>query len=128
MDLSKSKIAILGAGNLGIAIALGIVDEKLKPAKEVFLTRRNTDHLSHLAKKGFQISSDNADVVKDCHVVMLCVQPKQLPALIDEINPVLTQKHVLVSVITGVSIDEIKKLLKIDIPVVRAMPNTAIKG
>ena len=39
---------------------------------------------------------------------------------------VLTADHVLVSVITGVSIDEIKQDLEVDIPVIRSMPNTAI--
>ncbi|MEQ8473319.1 MAG: pyrroline-5-carboxylate reductase [Marinoscillum sp.] len=126
MELANQKIAILGAGNLGIAIAKGIADEGLKSAGEIYLTRRNLSHVEYLGKEGFQILTDNAKAVSEAKLVMLCVQPKQLPKLIEEINPVLTDQHMLVSVITGVSIEEIKSQLKIQIPVVRAMPNTAI--
>lgn len=126
MELNGKKIAILGAGNLGIAIAQGIVEEKLTAAENIYLTRRHTGHIAHLAKDGFVLTSDNLEAVKEAAVVMVCVQPKQLPALIEEINPVLRADHLLVSVITGVSIAEIKALLKIDCAVVRAMPNTAI--
>ncbi|MEQ9307637.1 MAG: pyrroline-5-carboxylate reductase [Marinoscillum sp.] len=126
MELTEQKIAILGAGNLGIAIAQGIVEEKLKAPEDIFVTRRNLSHIDHLTKAGFQTLDNNLKAVEQATVVMLCVQPKQLPKLIDEINPALTEKHMLVSVITGVSIEEIKQMLKIPVPVVRAMPNTAI--
>lgn len=126
MELANKNIAILGAGNLGIAIAQGIVEEKLKPAGQVFLTRRNLEHVNHLVADGFQVSKDNRSAVQQSGMILLCVQPKQLEKLIEEINPVLTDQHILVSVITGVSIEEIKGHLKIQVPVVRAMPNTAI--
>ena len=126
MELLDENIAILGAGNLGIAIAEGIVEEGLKKADQVYLTRRNLKHVAHLADQGFLTVEDNKLAVESSGYIFLCVQPKQLASLIEQINPVLTENHVLVSVITGVSIDEIKGLLKVDVPVVRAMPNTAI--
>ena len=126
MELLNENIAILGAGNLGIAIAEGIVEEGLKKPDEVYLTRRHLKHVQHLADKGFLTVEDNKHAVEHSGYIFLCVQPKQLASLIEEINPVITENHVLVSVITGVSIDEIKGLLKVDVPVVRAMPNTAI--
>ena len=36
-----NKIAILGAGNLGISIATGIVEKGLKLSSDIFLTRRH---------------------------------------------------------------------------------------
>lgn len=126
MEKSEHKIAILGAGNLGISIALGLTDKELADPSNIFLTRRNQDAINHLAEKGFEITANSAEAVTQSKVILLCVQPKQLPLLIEEINPALNDQHVLVSVITGVSIAEIKSLLKIEVPVVRAMPNTAI--
>lgn len=126
MNLLENNVAILGAGNLGIAIAQGIVDGEIKTPGQIYLTRRNIDHIGHLADQGFLLTQDNLSAVKNSGIVLLCVQPRQLPKLIEEINPVLTDKHMLVSVITGVSIDDIKSHLKLSVPVVRAMPNTAI--
>lgn len=126
MELAGNKVAILGAGNLGIAIGQGIVEEKLLTAEDIFLTRRNVQQLTHLSAQGFLVTDDNLKAVAGSKMIFLAVQPKQLPKLIDQINPVLTEEHVLVSVITGVSIADIKSLLKVKSAIVRAMPNTAI--
>ncbi|MFT4833647.1 MAG: pyrroline-5-carboxylate reductase [Marinoscillum sp.] len=126
MDLLSKNIAILGAGNLGMAIGQGLVESKLKKAADIYMTRRNPSHLSHLVKDGYQIIKDNQEAVKNSQIVLLCVQPKQLVKLLGEIESVLTKDHLLVSVITGVSISEIKSHIKLHVPVVRVMPNTAI--
>ncbi len=126
MDYLDNNIAILGAGNLGISIAKGIVHQGIKKAEEVYLTRRTLELVNYLEKDGFQLTKDNSEAVANSGIVLLCVQPKQLAKLMEQINPVLSEQHILVSVITGVPIEEIKSHLQKDIPVVRAMPNTAI--
>lgn len=126
MELAGNKVAILGAGNLGIAIAQGIVDSKLLEAGAIFLTKRNTRQIEYLTKQGYQITSDSASAVAASKMIFLAVQPKQLPALLGQISTQLREDHVLVSVITGVSIADIKSHLTVKCAVVRAMPNTAI--
>lgn len=124
--LKNKHIAILGAGNLGIAIAEGIVDAGLRPAQEVHVTRRNVNHLVEQTARGYLTGADNAKAVRESGLVILCVQPSQLSGIIKEINPHLNKDHVVVSVITGVSVEEIAYQLSLEVPVVRAMPNTAI--
>jgi pyrroline-5-carboxylate reductase len=122
----KHNIAIIGAGNLGIAIAQGIVGAKLAKPKNIYLTRRHLEKLDHLKSQKFKITSDNKDAVQNSEYIFLCVQPKQLPAVLDEINPVLDpEKHVLISTITGVEIATIEERLESKLPIIRAMPNTA---
>ncbi len=123
---SNQNMVIIGAGNLGISIAEGIVKKGLRKPEEITLTRRITKTIQGLAEKGFLISGNNLDAVSKSRIVMLCVQPKQVQNVLKEISHVLTDEHVLVSVITGVSIAEIKSLVAGKTAVVRAMPNTAI--
>ncbi len=122
------KIAILGAGNLGIAIAQGALKAGVTEAKNITLTRRHLAKLDHLTQDGFVLTSNNAEAVRHCDLIVLCVQPKQVVALLGEIAPALDEKkHILVSTITGVSIDELSAPLSgKPVPIVRAMPNTAI--
>ena len=120
------NIAILGAGNLGIAIAMGIVEKSLRSAGQIFLTRRSTRHLERLGDKGYQVTDDNKLAVSSSKIIILCVQPGQLEFLLNDIGEHLTDKHVIVSVITGIKIQEISGLIGEEIPVVRAMPNTSI--
>ena len=60
-------------------------------------------------------------------MIVLCVQPKQLAGLLSEITSSLDpKKHILVSTITGITTEEIASHIQKKIPIVRAMPNTAI--
>jgi pyrroline-5-carboxylate reductase len=125
----KTNIAIIGSGNLGIALAKGLVNSQLLPADCIVLTRRNRTKLEETTQGlGVRMSTDNKEAVSTSDIVILCVQPKQLEEVLIEIHPLLKEgKHLLVSTITGVSIDEIgAQLGNKKIPIVRAMPNTAI--
>lgn len=122
----ENKIAIIGAGNLGVSIAEGLVEKSLRISNDILLTRRHLESISYLQAKGYQTLKSNADAVSQARIVMLCVQPKQLPNVLKEINPVLTKDHILVSVITGVLLEEIESQISIKAKVIRAMPNTAI--
>jgi len=120
------QIAIIGGGNLGTAIALGLVKSKLAKASAITLTRRNLSKIENMKADGFQLTTDNISAVKNSDLIILCVQPKQLAGLLGEIASSLNEKHILVSTITGISTDEIASHLQKKVPIVRAMPNTAI--
>jgi pyrroline-5-carboxylate reductase len=127
MDKKYSKVAILGGGNIGLAIANGLYSSKLYPLKNIFITRRKVELLSSYAKKGFNVGSNNIHVVKNSNVIIIAVTPQQLNGLLNEIKEALNPKnHVIISIVSGATIKEIKNLIGKDIPVVRAMPNTAI--
>lgn len=121
---TKEHIAILGAGNLGVAVAKGL-STVINPGR-ITLTRRHVSKLDELRVEGFTTSSDNLEAVKSSKYIILCVQPKQLGDVLKEIEAVLDiSNHVLVSTITGVSIEIISSYLKDDFPIIRVMPNTA---
>ncbi|WP_162054866.1 pyrroline-5-carboxylate reductase [Pontibacter pamirensis] len=124
--MNNSNVAILGAGNLGVAIAEGLVSNGQFKPENVFVTRRNTKSIQFLKDKGLQVTNSNSEAVKQCRWIMLCVQPAQLENVLNDIKPHLNlEQHVLLSVITGVTIDKI--VLSVgDFPIVRSMPNTAI--
>jgi pyrroline-5-carboxylate reductase len=124
--MEDKKIAILGGGNLGVAIANGLLNANLIAPKNLTVTRRNLGKIEHVLSPDVNRSSDNRKVVSGNWIVIVCVQPKQLVGLLEEIAPVLTEKHLLISTVTGVGIEEIEKQLIAKIPIVRAMPNTAI--
>ena len=120
------KIAVLGAGNLGISIATGIVEKRLKLPSDIFLTRRNITPLDEFRELGYQVLCDNKRAVEQSEIIFLCVQPQQIDVLIKVIKPVLRKNHILVSVITGVSLEFLREKTAGVSQLVRAMPNTAI--
>ena len=122
----NKKIAIIGVGNLGRSIAEGVVQKSVSKASDIILTKRDVSSLEDLAQKGYQVTASNKEAARAADVIMLCVQPNQLGEVLAELDEVVHENQLLISVITGVSIDQIAAKLKVNVPVIRAMPNTAI--
>jgi len=123
------KIAIIGVGNLGYSIAVGILSQKKEiNCKSLYLTKRNTDSLGHFEKVSLvKTTSDNRRAVKYSNVIILAVQPAQLMEVLEEIQDLIDpKKHIIISVATGRKIEEIEAVVKNGVPVIRCMPNTAI--
>ena len=121
------KIAIIGAGNIGLSIARGLAASDGFSASDITLTRRNLSKMEEWQEKGFAVTSDNIQAVKKSEVIVLCVEPKQADTVLDEIKPELdSAKHTLISVVSGLWVSQIMRRLNLPIAVVRAMPNTAI--
>jgi len=127
MAQAIERLAILGCGNIGSAIARGLARSRRLPAKQIIVTRRKTHLIAGLGQEGFTVQSDNIDAVRRTKVVVLAVDPQHLAPLVREIAPALDPKrHVLISIVSGVTVEEIVGLAGKRLPVVRAMPNTAI--
>ena len=123
------KISIVGVGNLGYSIAVGILSQKKEiQCKSLYLSKRNTDSLSHLEKlSAVKVTSDNKRAVKYSGVIIVAVQPAQLMGVLSEIKTVFDPaKHTLISVATGREIEEIEAVLGKEAAIIRCMPNTAI--
>lgn len=120
------NITIIGGGNLGIAIAEGLIDSKYSKASNIIVTRRNISLLNDLKKKGCSVESDNLKAVKNADIILLCVKPFQIKEVLKEISKNLNSKQILISVVSSVSIEEILESIGKKLSVFRAMPNTAI--
>ena len=120
------KIAIIGGGNLGTAIALGLLQSGFSNAADITITKRNTLTLDAIKNKGINITSDNVGAVTTSEVIILAIKPFQIKEILQEIKSSLTPNHILISVVTGINIEEIKSIVGEEITIFRAMPNTAI--
>ncbi len=124
----SESVAILGAGNLGQALARGLAGSGHLPAAQVRLTRRNVELLSGEAAQGHPVGSDNRGAVRDSEIVVLAVQPQQLDALLGEIRAELDPaRHLVISTVSGASFASMRKHLGDGVPLVRAMPNLGIQ-
>ena len=122
----NKKIAIIGGGNLGTAIAEGLLKSKFCKASDITITKRKIVTLENLKNMGVHVTSNNAEAVHKSELVILAVKPYQVSDVLNSFKKELTAKHILVSVVTGVLISEIGEIVKTKLPLFRAMPNTAI--
>jgi len=123
----KEKIAVLGGGNIGTAFAKGLLKSKLFDAENIIVTRRRLSMLHSLAEKGVITSSDNTMAVKAANIIILAVKPQQAPEILQETAPFLDpEKHIILSLVTGIGTAQIKEMAQTNCPVFLAMPNTAL--
>lgn len=119
------KTAIIGTGNLGKSIAKGLITSNA--ITTLYLTKR---HLKSIAEfegyKGVILTSDNVEAVKNSDIIIFAVQPAHFESILNEVTPFITDKHLLISTITGFSISKMETIVGKDSFIIRAMPNTAI--
>lgn len=121
-----SKITIIGSGNIGFSLAKGLLKSALYQAADITLTRRNLAALQDEAAMGFQVTDNNPLAVATADIVVLAILPQQLRKVLEEIKSAVHVNQLIVSVVSGVSCQDVKDVLGADTTVIRAMPNTAI--
>lgn len=123
----NKKIAIIGGGNLGKAIAEGLVKSGFTEAGHILVTRRRVEQIRYLEDRGILVGDDNLEAVRFADLIILAVKPFQVNDVLGQIAPELDpERHVLCSVITGISLATMAGITGSRLPLVRAMPNTAI--
>jgi pyrroline-5-carboxylate reductase len=119
------KIAIIGTGNLGKSIAKGLITNNA--ITSLYLTKRNLNEIAEFeGYKNVILTTDNQKAVKNSDILIFAVQPAHFDQILEDIKPILTEKHVLISTITGFLIPKIEEKVGADKFIIRAMPNTAI--
>ncbi|MGC1516384.1 MAG: NAD(P)-binding domain-containing protein, partial [Maribacter sp.] len=119
------KIAIIGAGNLGLSIAKGILNSN--GATSMYLTKRTTKSIADFEKFGnVTVTSDNREAVSKSDILIFAVQPGHFTEILENIKDVLGDNHVIISAITGFGIDRMERIVGADRYIIRSMPNTAI--
>lgn len=119
-----NNIAILGGGNLGKSIAQGLVEQEYN-ASNITITRNRIELLNDLKAQGINVSNNNIEATKNADIIIIAVKPYKIAEILQEINSVMTEDKILVSVVSDFSIGQIKANLTTVPSIVRAMPNTA---
>ncbi len=124
--MKDNKIAIIGCGNLGLSIVNGLLDTTGFEGKNLTVTKRHPENLLYLQPHGVTVTTDNKSAAEAAEVVILGVKPYNIPLILQEIAPALsTDKHIVISLATGVTLQEMYQHLPSEMALYRAMPNIA---
>lgn len=129
METADLKIAIIGAGNMGGAIARGLSKGTLIQAKNIYVSdvsRANLDAIK-IAVPDISVSDSNVDAVKVADMVILAVKPWLVDVIAKEIEHKIDyKKQIIVSIAAGVDFEKLAELFDTDATLFRVIPNTAI--
>ncbi|GAA4192212.1 pyrroline-5-carboxylate reductase [Microbacterium oryzae] len=131
MSRPLPSVAFLGAGSMGGAILRGLVADGPAVEGGVFATNRTAEKAAALAGLPGVTSialadepDGNARAASEARIVLVGVKPAMVPALLEEIAPVLRDDAIVVSLAAGVTLDTFQRILGDGVSVLRSMPNT----
>ncbi|HVA33528.1 MAG TPA: pyrroline-5-carboxylate reductase [Candidatus Baltobacteraceae bacterium] len=117
-------VGIVGFGTLGRAIASGLRDHP--GVEEIIATSRRG--LAVAEFPDVAVSRDNAALARRADVILLCVKPFQMEAIVRELSPALTADKLVITAAAAITTVQVESWIeRADVPVVRAMPNTPFR-
>jgi len=121
--LGGKKIGFIGAGNMGDALIRGLLASGLVTAQDLLAFDAAKGRLEHLkSAHGVGAAQNNRELAAAVDVIILCVKPQAVDAVLDEIED-MPRDRLLVSICAGITLEHLETRLPMQ-PVIRVMPNT----
>ena len=125
--MTTFSIGIIGAGNIATAILSGLLESNSSRSDIIVSAPSQATRERIHSRFKVSVTPDNT-LTAEASTVLLCVKPKILPTVLNEISSTLIfNKPLLVSVAAGVTTQQIHKWINDDqktLSIIRAMPNT----
>jgi pyrroline-5-carboxylate reductase len=121
------KITIIGGGNLGGAVAFGLIKSKQILPSALTVSDRYSTVLKKFQEQGAITTDDNKEAVKSAYIIILAIKTYQAKEISEEINPFLNSKQILISAVAGLGLQKLEEAVSSSgVQPFRIMPNTAI--
>ena len=122
--MSNTRIAFIGAGNMGEAMIKGILVQRLVEPEQILAAEPRPSRRTELEERyGIRTTDDNRTATREADVLVLSIKPQVLPKVMREINLDLDPNALVLSIIAGARIGMMTKGLR-HASIVRSMPNT----
>lgn len=120
----SKKYGFIGAGNMAEALMKGMIASGLCSAEDLIASEVVPERRDYMARTlGITVTTDNVEVVKETRTVILAVKPNIVAPVLEELKPMLSADHLVISIAAGVKISFIEAHLNWGVRVVRVMPN-----
>ncbi len=125
VDLSTVTVALIGAGNMGGAVAQAMRAAGVS-ADKLLVVNSSQESSERAAQEVDGIAASREEAVAAADVLILGVKPYQVIDMLDEIAGSLREDALVISLAAAVTLDAIEEALDGGQAAIRAMPNTPI--
>jgi pyrroline-5-carboxylate reductase len=120
--MKTKRIAFLGGGNMAEAILGGMLAGDVARAGNLVASDVSAERRAWLQQEyGIEVTADNAAAVGGADIVVLAVKPQQAAVALAPLQPVFTDRQLLVSICAGIPTRDLEA--QVPARVVRVMPN-----
>ena len=118
-------IGFIGTGNMGQAMAGGILSSGIVKAENIIFSDVSQENLKKAYKKyGVKTSNSNILTASMSNFIILSVKPNMYQNVIDEIKDYIKPETVIITIAAGITLEKLKVMFGKNVKTVRTMPNT----
>jgi len=122
---ADKKTGFVGAGNMATALIKGLIESGVYPPDRLVASDKDRGKLKRLQSEyGIKGADSNAEMIRECSIVLLCVKPQNMREVLKEIKEVIHKDHLIISIAAGIPLGMIGGVLGPGLPLIRVMPNT----
>lgn len=107
------KFAIIGAGNIGSALAFGLAQGKLVRTEDICISNTHPEKLERIKAfdPAIRTTTDNRECIEGADVVVLAMKPWRLKEAAEQLKPWLDYDHqIIASMVGGVGLSDLKDI------------------
>ena len=124
MKKLNKTIGLIGCGNMGSAILMGLLRNQISRGSQIFVydsIRSKMKSLSRICRAN--TAQSNRDLVRQAQVILLAVKPQDIEPVAREVQAYLRSSQTVISILAGTPIQKIRRIFGNRAAIVRAMPN-----
>ena len=126
-NAAARRVAFLGGGRMGEALASGLIRAGGRSNADLIVTARRPERAAELADRlGTATTLSNPEAVGWARTVVLTVKPQDMEALLEQIAGSVTPDHLVISFAAGIRTSFIERFVPDGTPVVRVMSNVPV--
>jgi pyrroline-5-carboxylate reductase len=121
------RIGFIGAGRMATAMVQALLRSKMTSSDRIVASdviEEARDVLADITQ--IKVYAENQPVIEKSEIIFLAVKPQVMAEVLLELKPMLTAKHLVVSVAAGVTLTQLSAILGNKVRLIRVMPNTPI--
>lgn len=118
------RIGFMGSGQMAEALAKGLINKGVVTPNQICCTDPVIARKDLFRSFGATAFDTTLEVVQNAEVLFVAVKPQYVAPVLSEARPYLTDRHVIVSIAAGITVDKLLEAAGPDAHVVRVMPNT----
>jgi pyrroline-5-carboxylate reductase len=120
-----AKIGFIGAGAMAEALISGLLQARTVEPSNIIISEIAASRLDIMTKRyGISAADSNSDLVRKARTVILAVKPQDLRGVLHGLNGSFSNCQLVISIVTGITIAEMERMLPEKTGVIRVVPNT----
>lgn len=126
IDWSAQQLGVIGAGVMGRALINGIVGARLLEKDQIWAAVKSQNSQSDIEEQlGVRATTQLSDFLPQTTALLLCVKPKNMHAVLAQLQQsALPPSCVVMSIVAGVTTQQMASGIAAPNPIIRVMTNT----